>query len=94
MIKMICYRAETSCANMLSGSFKKNLNEKRALVKSIIYSPADILPDYANNTLTVSIYSQANPRMNHALEATLELLNQTETIYPGTNLVVNYKIAT
>lgn len=94
MIKMICYRAETSCANMLSDSFKKSMNEKRALVKSIINSPADILPDYTNNTLTVSIYSQANPRMNHALEKTLEVLNQTETIYPGTNLVVNYKIAT
>ena len=94
MIKMICYRAETSCANLLSSGFEKSLNEKRALVKSIIFSHGDILPDYTNNTLTVSIYSQANPRMNHALETTLELLNQTETIYPGTNLVLNYKIAT
>lgn len=94
MIKMICYRAETSCANLLSSGFEKSLNEKRALVKSIIFSHGDILPDYTNNTLTVSIYSQANPRMNHALETTLELLNQTETTYPGTNLVLNYKIAT
>lgn len=94
MIKMICYRAETSCANLLSSGFEKSLNEKRALVKSIIFSHGDILPDYTNNTLTVSIYSQANPRMNHALEKTLELLNQTETIYPGTNLMVIYKIAT
>lgn len=94
MIKMICYRAETSFANLLSNEFKKSLNEKRALVKSIIFSHGDILPDYANNTLTVSIYSQANPRMNHAIEKILELLNQTETRYPGTNLVLNYKIAT
>lgn len=94
IIKMICYRAETSCANLISTDYKKSVNEKRALVKSIIGSHGDILPDYTTNTLTVTIYSQANPRMNQALETTIELINQTETMYPGTNLVLNYKIAT
>ena len=94
IIKMICYRAETSCANLLSDSFKKSINEKRTIVKSIIDSHGDILPDYTTNTLTVKIYSQANPRSNHALETAIDLLNQTETKYPGTNLVLNYEIAT
>ncbi len=94
IIKMICYRAETSCATLISTSFKKSVNEKRALVKSIIGSHGDILPDYTNKTLTVKIYSQANPRTNQALETAIGLLNQTETKYPGTNLVLNYEIAT
>ncbi|MEA1898592.1 MAG: hypothetical protein U9N53_13110, partial [Bacteroidota bacterium] len=51
IIKMICYRAETSCANLLSTGFKKSINEKRTLVKSIINSHADIIPDYQNNLL-------------------------------------------
>ncbi len=94
IIKMICYRAETSCATLLSTGFKKSANEKRALVKSIIGSHADILPDYTNNTLTIKIYSQSTPRTNKALETAIDLINQTETKYPGTNLMLNYQIAT
>lgn len=94
IIKIICYRAETSCANILASNFQKHINEKRALVKSIINSHADIIPDYNNNQLTVKIYSQANPRANTAIENLITLLNETQTKYPGTNLVLNYKIAT
>jgi len=32
--------------------------------------------------------------MNFAIEQVIHLLNESETIYPGTNLVLNYKIAT
>lgn len=93
-VKMICYRAETSFANLLAVNFKKDANEKRALAKSLINSTADILPDYANNKLTIKIYSQANQRMNHAIEKIIPQLNECETVYPGTNLVLNYQIAT
>jgi hypothetical protein len=78
----------------LATNFKKHINEKRALVKSIINSHADIIPDYNNNQLFVKIYSQANPRMNFAIEKLVAILNETQTKYPGTNLVLNYKIAT
>ncbi|NCB85790.1 MAG: hypothetical protein EOM44_15070 [Bacteroidia bacterium] len=94
IIKIICYRAETSCANLVASGYKKRINEKRALVKSIINSHADIIPDYNNNQLTIKIYSQANPRANAAIENLLTLLNETETKYPGTEMVLNYKIAT
>ena len=93
IIKIICYRAETSCANLISIDYKKSIDEKRAVVKSMINSHADIIPDYKNNILTIMIYSQANPRMNQALQNVIKLLNETETKYPGTNLVLNYKIA-
>jgi hypothetical protein len=91
---MICYRAETSFANLLSANFNKSANEKRAAMKSIINTNADIIPDYQNNILKVKIYSQANPRMNNALKKTIPILNQSETKYPGTDLVLFYVIAT
>ena len=94
IIKMICFRAETSFANLLSSNFKKNVNEKRALVKSIINSHSDIIPDYHKNKLTVKLYTQSCPRMNAAIEKVCELLNETQTEYPGTKLIMNYKIAT
>ena len=94
IIKMICYRAETSFANLLSTNFNKSINEKRAVVKSIINSNADIIPDYQKNILTVKLYCQANPRMNNALKKAIPILNESEIKYPGTDMVLFYEIAT
>lgn len=94
MVKMICYRAETSFANLLSAGHKKSIHEKRALVKSIINSHADIVPDYQKNLLEINLYSQANPRMNNALQKVISIINDTQTKYPGTNLTLLFKIAT
>jgi len=94
IIKMICYRAETSFANVLAEYYKRSLDEKRVLIKSIINNKGDIIPDYENNTLTINLYSLSSPRMNEAVEKICQFLNDTETIYPGTNLTLNYKITT
>jgi hypothetical protein len=94
IIKIICYRAETSFANLLSAGYKKSINEKRALVKSIINTHADIIPDYKNNKLSIKLYSQSSPRMNGAIKKICSMLNETKTKYPGTNLIMKYNIAT
>jgi hypothetical protein len=93
IIKMICYRAETSFSNMLSINYKKKYEEKRMLAKSIINSQGDIIADYENNTLTIKLYSQSNPRMNLVLKDVCEILNRTNFVYPNTNLKMIYKIA-
>ncbi len=94
IIKMICYRAETSFSIILSTNYKKKTNEMRALTKSLIKTKADVIPNYQNNTLTIALYSLASPRDNKAAEEICETLNQTETVFPGTNLRLIYKIAT
>jgi len=94
IIKMICYRAETAFANMLAVDYKKKTNEIRALVKSIIFTKADLLPDYKNNSITVTLYALATKRDNNAIENICQILNDTETIYPGTDLKLIYKTAT
>ncbi len=94
VIKMICYRAETNFAILVSSSYKKRLNEMRALVRSIINTKANIIPDYKNKTLTVELYSLSTPRDNKAVANILDLLNDSETIFPGTDLKMIYKFAT
>jgi len=93
IIKMICYRAETVVANLLGGDIYTKQEEVRLLVKSIIKSKADIQPNYEQKTLTIKIYSLSTPRYNVALEKLCELLTDTETIYPGTELTLIYKLA-
>lgn len=85
-IRMIAFRAESAVANLLSPHFIKADNEIRMLVKEIINSDADLLPDYDLNTLTVRVHSLSTPRANKALSKLCSLLNDTCTIYPGTNL--------
>lgn len=94
VIKMICYRAETNFALLLSSEYKKKLNEMRALTQSLINTKANIIPDYTNNTLTVELYSLSNPRDNKAIENILDVLNSSETLFPGTNLKLIYKFGT
>jgi hypothetical protein len=91
LIKMICYRAETALAEILQEFFGKASEEKRMLIKQIFNTAADLLPDYDNLTLTVSLYSLSTPRANDAVKELCLLLNQTETIFPGTNLQLIFK---
>lgn len=94
ILKMICYRAETSFANLLGQGYKKTMNEKRAIAKSVINTPINLRVDYQNKVLHVELYSQATPRDNQAVKQLCEKLNETQTLYPGTDLTLNYNIAT
>jgi len=91
LIKMICYRAETAFANQLAPHFKQSANQIRELVKSIITLPCDITPDKTTNTLTINLYSLSNPRANKALADCLQLINQTQTLFPGTTLTLLFQ---
>jgi hypothetical protein len=94
IIKMICYRAETSFSILLAANYQKKTTEMRALTKSLIASKANIIPDYENETLTVELYSLSNPRDNKAAIEICNTLNDSETKFPGTELQLIYKFAT
>lgn len=94
ILKMICYRAETSFAIALSSDYKKKENEMRALTKSLIKAKANIITDYKNKTLTIELFSLSSPRDNLAAKNICEILNETQTIFPTTDLMLKYKIAT
>jgi len=66
----------------MASCYSKNRDEIRALVKSVIFSKADLIPDEVNKTLTVKLYSLATKKDNLAVQKACELLNDTETISP------------
>jgi hypothetical protein len=92
IIKMICYRAETAIANLLTAYDVKE-EEKRMVVKQIINNNADILPDLENNTLTITLHSLSAPRFNVAACKLAALLNETDVNFPNTNLRLVFKCA-
>jgi hypothetical protein len=94
VIKMICYRAETAFANLLAPHYKRASQEIRMLIKSVIQTPINMEVDTEKEALNITLYPLANQRSNEAVRKICDKLNETETMYPGTNLRITYKIAT
>jgi hypothetical protein len=93
-IKMICYRAETALAALLSPHYKRANHEIRALIKSIIHTHINLEVDDNNQALNITLYPLANQRSNQAVAKICDTVNQTCTVFPGTNLKLFFKIAT
>jgi len=94
IIKIICYRAETALAGLLSKYFNRAEQEIRMLVKAIINTNINLEFDSENEELKITLFSLSNKRSNDAVDKICEKINQTNTTYPGTNLKLVYKIAT
>jgi hypothetical protein len=90
-IKMIAYRAETALVNILRGYIGKR-DEARSLVRQVFMTDADIVPDEEQGILNVKVHNMTNPRNNQYLQRLCKVLNESETIFPGTNLRLVYDV--
>jgi hypothetical protein len=90
-IKMIAYRAETALVNILRDNILKK-DEARSIVRQIFTTDADIEPDNEKAVLKVRIHNMTSPRNNRYAEKLCEVLNESETIFPGTNLRLTYDL--
>ena len=90
-IKMIAYRAETAMSHILQEKISRT-DETRTLLRAIYSTEADILPDELQQTLTVSLHHLANHCSAVAIQHLCTELNNTETLFPGTNLRLIYKL--
>lgn len=90
-IKMVAYRAETAMVNLIAPHYSRVEQEGRMLVKEIFKKEADLDPDYQNNILNVSIHSMSTPIKNEIVKKVCLMLNETETVFPGTNLIMVFK---
>ena len=90
-VKMIAYRAESSMASLLREPLARS-DDARAVLREIFQSDADLTPDLEAKTLTVRIHRLALPTHNRAVEKLLVDLNETNTVFPGTNLTLIFKL--
>ena len=91
-IKMLAYRAETALVGLLNDKvYARTEEEGRALVREILRTSADVLPDEREGVLRVRLHGLANPRSNEAVRHLCEALNDAEITYPGTRLRLCYE---
>ena len=91
-LKMIAYRAETSMASLLRERLARSGDDARALLRQIFQTDADLMPNLAANTLTVRLHHLTHAAHDHAIEQMLADLNATETVFPGTQLTLVFKL--
>jgi hypothetical protein len=90
-IKMVAYRAETALVRSLAPHYAKTEDEGRALVRELLLSSADIIPQPDAQRLVIRLHSLANPRSNAALAKLSDTLNTLAIQYPGTTLTLVYE---
>jgi len=90
-VKMIAYRAESSMASLLREHIARP-DDARALLRQIFDTEADLIPDPASNTLTIRLHHLAQAAHDQAIEKLLDDLNATQTIFPGTQLTLIFKL--
>lgn len=84
-IKMIAYRAETALAGLVSEKLRRP-EDVRSLVREVLQSSANLIPEQSKQTLTVQIHPLANPAHNAVLKHLCTQLTETQTSYPTTDL--------
>ncbi|MBI5595095.1 MAG: helix-turn-helix domain-containing protein [Elusimicrobia bacterium] len=92
-IKMLAYRAETVLVGLLNDkAYARTEEEGRALVREILRTPADVMPDEGAGVLRVRLHGLANPRSNAAAASLCAKLNEVAVCYPGTELVLRSEV--
>ena len=76
---------------MLGEKLTRN-DDARALLCAVFADEADLLPDEINKTITVRLHHLANPCSADGLRFLCDELNQTETIFRGSNFRIIYDL--
>jgi hypothetical protein len=91
-LKMIAYRAESSMVSLLREHLARGDDDARALLRKTFQTDADLTPDLAANTLTVRFHHLAHAVHHQAIEKLLAALNPTQTLFPGAQLTLVFKL--
>lgn len=90
-VKMLAYRAETAMAQIVREA-NPHVRNPRIMLRGLYETEADLLPDYENKILYVRLHNQANLRGDGVLSRLCKELNETETVFPGTDLRLIYQL--
>ena len=90
-IRITAYRAETALALILREHLARH-DDARSTLQGLFRHDADLVPNLHDRTLTVRVHHFTNPQTSIAMKAVLATLTESETVYPGTDLVLRYEL--
>jgi len=84
---MIAFRAETSLFRFSANTWRVRMTRVPE-IRRIFKTEADLLRDPTNKTLTVRIHHLTQAPHDQVLEKLCAALNETQTVFPGTDLTL------
>jgi hypothetical protein len=91
-VRMMAYRAEIVLAGVAREHASEAFDEQHALMKTIFDSHADLIPDGEKRLLEVVIHPAGEARRNRLISAIIDTVNAAEFHYPGTDLLMRYRL--
>jgi len=88
--RIAAYNTESSLARLVAPHYARANDEARSLIREALATAGDL--HLADGHIHVQLNPLSAPRRTRALAAICELLNDTQTVYPGTNLVLSYSV--
>jgi hypothetical protein len=89
-IRMSAFNAESALARLLSPFYRRAQDERRAILREAFRFAGHLR--VTNGHLEVRLNTLSAPRRTAALAELCQALTDTETVYPGTNLVIRYSV--
>jgi biotin operon repressor len=89
-VGMIAYRAETIMTDLLRTKTITTTNA-RSILQDLFATTADLVPDQDKKELQVHLHGASTPATNQAIALLLKEINQTETVFPGTELTMVFE---
>ena len=88
ILKMVAYQIESKLVGQIRPYYARAENEGRTFIQAALQSSAAIEP--IENELHVKLKPLSSPHRSKALAALCEILNQTNTQFPGTKLKMRF----
>ena len=91
VLKMVAYQIESDLLELIRPHYKRVEEEGRTLIHSVLQDAADIEP--GQEELRITLAPLSSPHRTRVVEALCTALNQTNTVFPGTQLKLHYSVA-
>jgi len=91
IIKMLAFQAESDMLPLIGPHYCRCDDEGRTLLHELFRASADLRP--SRETLTVTLRPLSSPHRTAVIERLCESLNDTNTCFPGSNLVMRFQVA-
>ncbi len=93
-IRIAAYNTAQSLARAIvtDTGYTRADDEAHTLIRTALAGSGDIIPDHDTNTLHVRLDPLPAPRHTAAIDELCRVLNDTNSVYPGTGLTLRYSI--
>jgi DNA-binding CsgD family transcriptional regulator len=90
VLKMVAYQIESDLVELIRPEYKRVEDEGRTFIQTVLQDTADIEPTV--DQLRITLAPLSSPHRSRVLGTLCEVLNKTNTLFPGTELRMRYSV--